>query len=398
MGAGDEHIAASRVSTDAVLQRMDRVRQLGSAGGSGRTQASVYSHTANNRSTDRLGEISGSQNGNRRIPAERSSRKSDDAGFDSKALCSQAGEKMRPVYDARFVNRFMHAQHFQMEDMRTLGALIQREDWMVKIDLKDAYLHVPIHPAYRKYLQIQTEGETYQFKALPFGLNIAPQIFTRILKAALKPLRKRGFRFAAYLDDICLLAPSKEAAERQGKEMVQHLQQKGFIMNTKKTCLEPSQRREFLGLNVDSTTLTLSVPNKKLDKIRREVKSILEKPAWPLRKLAATIGLLDSVSRAMRTGHLMTRSLYADIRLAIREEPSWDNRPVTISEDSKEELRWWLRSSISYSGQSIHAQNATIEIWTDASARGWGAVCEGHVASGSGQRKKQQGRPTVENC
>lgn len=113
---------------------------------------------------------------------------------------------------------------------------------------------------------------------------------------------------------------------------------------------------------MDSKTLTLSVPTKKLDKIRREGRNILEKPAWPLRKLAATIGLLNSVSRAMRTGHLMTRSLYADIRLAIREEPSWDNRPVTISEDSKEELRWWLRSSISYSGQSIHAQNPTIEI------------------------------------
>lgn len=155
-------------------------------------------------------------------------------GLTARLFVVKQNEKMRPVYDARFVNRFMHAQHFQMEDMRTLGALIQREDWMVKIDLKDAYLHVPIHPAYRKYLQIHSKEETYQFKALPFGLNIAPQVFTRILKAALKPLRKRGFRFAAYLDDICLLAPSKEAAERQGKEMVQHLQQKGFIMNTKR--------------------------------------------------------------------------------------------------------------------------------------------------------------------
>lgn len=134
---------------------------------------------------------------------------------------------------------------------------------------------IPSHPAHRKFLQIQVGTKIFQFRALPFGLSNTPQAFTRILEAALLPLRKKGVRFIAYLDDICLLASSKEAAHRQGLEMIQHLETMGFVINSKKTCMEPMQKREFLGLNVDTRALTLSVPERKLLKIRREVKRAL---------------------------------------------------------------------------------------------------------------------------
>ena len=106
---------------------------------------------------------------------------------------------------------------------------------------------------HRKYLQICVGGKRYQFKALPFGLNIAPQTFTRVLKAALLPLRKKGIRMVAYLDDICIVAESEGKAAKHGMEVVTHLENLGFIINTKKTCLNPKQYREFLGLMVNST-------------------------------------------------------------------------------------------------------------------------------------------------
>ena len=42
------------------------------------------------------------------------------------------------------------------------------------------YFHVSIHPSSRKYLRIAFENKVYQFRVLPFGLNTAPQIFTRL--------------------------------------------------------------------------------------------------------------------------------------------------------------------------------------------------------------------------
>lgn len=39
--------------------------------------------------------------------------------------------------------------------------LLQKGDFMTSVDLKDAYFHIPIHPAHRKYLRFQFQGNQY---------------------------------------------------------------------------------------------------------------------------------------------------------------------------------------------------------------------------------------------
>ena len=51
-------------------------------------------------------------------------------------------------------------------------------DWMVSLDLQDAYLQVPVHPDSRRYLRFCIGPHTFQFRALCFGLSSAPQVFT----------------------------------------------------------------------------------------------------------------------------------------------------------------------------------------------------------------------------
>ena len=62
-----------------------------------------------------------------------------------------------------------------MEDLHLLPDLIQSGDWMIKLDLKDAYLQVPIHPDHQKFLVFEWSNRFYQFKCLPFGLFTAPR-------------------------------------------------------------------------------------------------------------------------------------------------------------------------------------------------------------------------------
>ena len=52
-------------------------------------------------------------------------------------------------------------------------------EWRPIIDLKDAYFHIGIDPADRRYLRFCHNGTAWQFTVLPFGLLTSPRVFTK---------------------------------------------------------------------------------------------------------------------------------------------------------------------------------------------------------------------------
>ena len=48
----------------------------------------------------------------------------------------------RPVINLRTINPYVPPVHFKMEGLKTVRQLLQQGDWMVKIDLEDAFHHV----------------------------------------------------------------------------------------------------------------------------------------------------------------------------------------------------------------------------------------------------------------
>ena len=56
---------------------------------------------------------------------------------------------LRPVINLKDLNQFVKAEYVKMEGPHLLLDLLQSQDWIVKMDLKDAYLQVPIHPDYQ---------------------------------------------------------------------------------------------------------------------------------------------------------------------------------------------------------------------------------------------------------
>ena len=54
---------------------------------------------------------------------------------------------------------------------------------LVKMDLKDVYRMVPVHPKDQHLLAISWEGQTYVDRALPFRLCLAPKIFSAVANA-----------------------------------------------------------------------------------------------------------------------------------------------------------------------------------------------------------------------
>ncbi len=134
----------------------------------------------------------------------------------------------RPIINLKYLNKFVQPQHFKMEGISVLKELICEGDYFTKIDLKDAYLTIPVFPEDKKFLQILWRERLYQFKSLCFGLASAPWAFTKILKPVVAFLRKQGLRLIIYLDDILILNQSTEGVERDFKQVVGALEACGF--------------------------------------------------------------------------------------------------------------------------------------------------------------------------
>ena len=103
----------------------------------------------------------------------------DSPGFYSNVfLVRKASGGWRPVIDLKNLNAHIHTPHFRINTTSSVLSSVEKGDYSFKIDLQDAYFHVPIHPSSRKYLRFAFENKVYQFRVLPFGLNTAPRVFT----------------------------------------------------------------------------------------------------------------------------------------------------------------------------------------------------------------------------
>ena len=54
--------------------------------------------------------------------------------------------KLGAVIDLSLLNQYIMKQPFKMETVKSVRQVILVHDWIVSVDLTDAYLHCSIHP------------------------------------------------------------------------------------------------------------------------------------------------------------------------------------------------------------------------------------------------------------
>ena len=74
-------------------------------------------------------------------------------------------------------------------------------------------LHGPsVWVNHQKFLRFLWKETLYEFACLPFGLASAPRVFTKIMKPVVGLLRQLGIRIVIYLDDMLIMAQTREMA------------------------------------------------------------------------------------------------------------------------------------------------------------------------------------------
>jgi hypothetical protein len=246
----------------------------------------------------------------------------------------------RPVVNLKPLNQYLIYEHFKMEGIHMLRDLLKQGDWLVKIDLKDAYLTVPIWKNHQKYLRFLWKDNMLEFACLPFGLATAPRVFTKLMKPVVALLRQWGIRLIIYLDDILIMAESQDLVLHQAASTLNLLESLGFLVNYKKSQLVPSQQLEFLGLLIDSRGLTLQLPGEKLRKIRKRCQKLQDQAEVSIRELSKFLGLLTSSIQAIFPAPLHFRNLQRLKNQAMASHQSYEAM-ISLDQASREEMAWW---------------------------------------------------------
>jgi len=281
---------------------------------------------------------------------------------------------MRPVINLKELNGYLRYQHFKMEGAHLIKETLQKGDYMIKLDLKDAYFSIPIFHPHKKFLRFKWKNKTYQFSSLPFGITVAPYVFTKMLKTPVAYLRRMGIRLTIYLDDVLIMNQTREGALRDCKNALEVLQGLGFLINLEKSVTIPTQEMEFLGFLVNSIKITLSLPIKKVQKIQKLCRQVLEYNTISVRKLSVLIGNLTASIQAVLPAPLHYRHLQSVKNQNLRVSLDYDSL-VHLTSETKIELQWWINQLHNWNGRSMLAPQITVNIQTDASNQGWGAVC-----------------------
>ena len=154
-------------------------------------------------------------------------------------LVPKKGGGNRPVINLKELNHHIPYTHFKIESLSLLKELLKKEDFMCKVDLKDAYFAVPLHQNSRKFVIFQWREKMYQFLVLCFGLSPAPRIFSK-LKIPVALLRRLNVRLIIYLDDCLLLGATVQETLMARDNLIYVLQHLGFTVNFQISVLDPS--------------------------------------------------------------------------------------------------------------------------------------------------------------
>lgn len=295
----------------------------------------------------------------------------------------------RFILNLKGLNIFIKKEHFKIEDIRTAINLLNRGDWMCKLDIKDAYLLIPIASEHKKYLRFIYQHQLYQFTALPFGLTSAPYIFTKVMKPLINWLRKLGIILVVYLDDFFIIGRSKSECSEHTIIVARLLIYLGFILNWEKSVLEPRRVCTFLGMNINSVNMTIELPEEKREKIKAMIEKLLESRKIRIKDLEKCIGVLVAACPAIAYSWLYYKNLECLKRQALTLNRGNTRSWISLSGEAREELGWWI-SQILTANNKIRPSTFDLEIFTDASSTGWGAYngrCSAHGIWNASERE-----------
>ena len=291
------------------------------------------------------------------------------------SVATQNSCKKRLILDVSLLNKCVKKDKFKFEDWRLALQMFSKDCFMFKYDLKSGYHHFDICPQQHTYLGFSWKNKFYCFTVLVFGLASNPYLFSKCLRAMVKYWRQNCINIVLYLDDGFGMSHSIQEANTLSKFVEQSLIYAGLLINEEKSIFEPVQSLEWSGIVWDSRSFTLSIPQRRIHDLLKNIKLLISIfPLFTARQLAQVTGKVISISSVVgNLTRLMSRYCY----LTIENRSYWDeNLDILYPQEVLSELKFWI--------DNVHTVNrkvlasycpSSFIMYSDASNLACGAYC-----------------------
>ena len=297
-------------------------------------------------------------------------------------LAPKKGGKWRPILNLRPLNKYIVPRRFRMETLSSILRLLGPGLWATSVDLKDAYLHVPVRREDQSFLCFLYRGRLFRFVAMPFGLSTAPRIFTRLTLALAAFLRRSGVRIFMYLDDWLVVESSRDRCLAATATVLREARALGWIVNPEKSELTPSQRPTFLGAYVDLRVGRAFPTSERVEAVISGVLLLLHGSGAPARAWLVLLGYMASLVDLVPYCRLRMRPLQWHLLAFFRPASRRYDTLVPVTPAVSAHLSWWTERRNLTLGVDFPTPLPDVTLTADASESGWGAFIGGESVAG----------------
>ncbi len=300
------------------------------------------------------------------------------------AFVRSGSTKVRTIHDlsyppGRSINDHIDPDRFRLQyktidDAVAICLSYDEPCFLAKSDLRSAFNHILIQPRYWHKLGFEWQGRFYASACLPFGLRSSPYLFDLFARGLEYMCLKRGASPGTlhYLDDSLTSGSNAIECGRSINVLTETARLAGFDLQSDK-CTKPSQCIEFLGIQINTVSRTLSITDTRLHEILDLVETWVDRKRCKKRELLSLIGKLSFVSRVIRAGRTFLRRL-----ITLSTKAKYLHYKLTLNREARADILWWRDCIASHNGVSMFPEHWVtheyMTVYSDASNVALGAV------------------------
>lgn len=204
---------------------------------------------------------------------------------------------------------------------------------MFKRDLSKSFYQLPLCPSSYRLIGFIWRGKFYFKKVMPMGLTTACLAMQRTTLAIRYILNSMGYFLCPYVDDLggC---EKPDIAWRAYLSLGRVLRDVGARESPEKA-VQPTTNMEFLGNNLNSRDLTISVTSSRLSELGQQLEEWHGRRHASRQQLESIIGKLQFCCNCVRSGRLFLNRLLNFLR-QMKRGPRY-----RIPLQAHADLQWW---------------------------------------------------------